>query len=56
MDKARKAMPYQELMPKSMRMMTEPLQTLMRMLPDIPETEWQALFERMNGSRENAPA
>lgn len=50
-DKARQATPYQELMPKTMRMMTEPLQTLMRMLPDIPETEWQALFERMNQGR-----
>lgn len=51
MDKAQETMPYKELMPKHMGLMAEPLQTVMRMAPDVPETEWLALFERMNGGK-----
>ena len=49
MDKAQETMPYKELMPKNMGLMAEPLQTVMRMASDVPESEWKALFERMNG-------
>lgn len=41
-------MPYAEEMPKSIGLMTEPLQTLKRMVPSISEEEWNRLFEEMN--------
>lgn len=42
-------MPYAALMPKTVGMDSEPLQTLMRMFPQIPGAEWEELLCNLNG-------
>ena len=41
-------MPYAELMPGTMGLEAEPLQTIMRMVPQISEQEWEAFFAEIN--------
>lgn len=41
-------MPYAELMPGTVGLEAEPLQTLMRMLPQISEQEWNTFFTEIN--------
>ncbi len=48
MDAAAKQMPYAEDLPKEMGLLSEPLQTIKRMLPMIPEERWEDLFKEMN--------
>ena len=48
MDKAQVSMPYAELRPKEAGFLSEPMQTLKRMLPHIPESEWAELFAQLN--------
>ncbi len=47
-------MPYEELRPVNMGLMSEPLQTLKRMLPDITEAEWENTLEEMNRIERNS--
>ena len=42
------AMPYAGQMPKNTGLMAEPLQTLRRMLQNIPEEKWNDLFRELN--------
>lgn len=42
------AIPYAELQPRNVGLMSEPLQTLKRMLPNIAEEEWESLFRELN--------
>ena len=42
-------MPYADLMPKTVGLDSEPLQTLMRMLPHIAREEWENLLHELNG-------
>ena len=49
MNSAAKQMPYFEQMPlDQMGLYTEPMQTIKRMLPDIPQEQWDELFAKMN--------
>lgn len=48
MGKASAQMPYAEEMPKELGLLSEPLQTVKRMLPMIPEERWERLFKEMN--------
>lgn len=48
MGKSNVEMPYAELMPGTMGLETEPLQTIMRMVPQISEQEWEAFFAEIN--------
>ena len=41
-------MPYAQLMPKTVGLDSEPLQTLMRMFPQIPSAEWEELLHNLN--------
>lgn len=42
------AMPYSEMMPKSTGLIAEPLQTIKRMLRNIPEERWEELLKQLN--------
>lgn len=48
MGKKEVEMPYVELMPKTMGLEAEPLQTIMRMTPQIGRREWEKFFEEIN--------
>lgn len=48
MGKASAQMPYAEEMPKELGLLSEPLQTIKRMLPMLPEERWENLFQEMN--------
>lgn len=41
-------MPYGELMPKTVGLDSEPLQTLMRMFAHLPAAQWEELLQRLN--------
>lgn len=42
------SMPYAELRPKEAGFLSEPMQTVKRMLPNVSEKEWDELFRQMN--------
>ncbi len=48
MDKAAKQLPYAAEAPKEMGLLSEPLQTIKRMLPMVPQERWDRLFKEMN--------
>lgn len=47
--KAMNEMPYAELRSKNTGLLSEPLQTLQRMLPNISKEQWKELLEKLNG-------
>lgn len=47
-NKGSEPMPYEELRPLNMGLLSEPLQTLKRMLPNITEDEWKSVLAEMN--------
>mgnify|MGYP002733140319 CR=1 FL=1 len=51
MQGAQNSVPYAELRPRESGLMAEPLQTLQRMLRDLPPEEWETLLRDLN--REN---
>lgn len=48
MDNVQSTMPYAELRPKQTGFLSEPMQTVRRMLPMIPQEKWDALFAQLN--------
>ncbi|MDE5717376.1 MAG: fibronectin type III-like domain-contianing protein, partial [Lachnospiraceae bacterium] len=46
--KVQTEMPYAEMMPKTAGLEAEPLQTIMRMVPQITAEKWDAFFDKIN--------
>ena len=46
--KSETEMPYAEMMPKTAGLEAEPLQTIMRMVPQITAEKWDVFFEKIN--------